>query len=470
MPDLSIPPGHDRPGAPGGAPGRTGPRLVAALAIAAATVAAAAPLPRSSQAAPPSAPAEATPSRTPPTAPQAPEPIGAFLRVPLDHEQPSGATIELYYELGAPFDRRLPTLLVVADGQQFYIRRGAMSDLQASLFGPGFNVVGLVGRGLTPEAVKAALGPEGRPDWEKSWRLFRAEQWIEDLETLRATLVGRRSRVLLFGQSGGALLVRQYLAVHGDHVRRAVSAAPVEPFLVGGMGLATDRFWEEIGAGGRELQDAMLSAIARFGSDRVALAMTLQRQNFFVPRDRLGEERAHLIRALAAGETDTYARARDEYQVAEAKVLLDLPEGIPARVRMYELFQPSDGLARLAGSGFHPDLENQRNFAAPLLDLMARGRIEAPALDRGAFHRLATEILVIGGRWDHTVDYRTVFVQAAGYAHGTLFLADDDHMLGRLKAGGDPARLSAGFLRDGPASEAWREALARAAPLRFSEP
>jgi len=470
VPDLSIPPRHDRPGAPSGAPGRTILRQVAALAIAAATVAA-----TRAAAVPPAPPAGATPLAPPPSeAPtQAPEPIGATIRVPLDHAQPSGPMIGLYYELGAPFDRDLPTVMVVADGQQFYVRRGAMSGLQASLFGSGVNVVGLVGlvgRGATPEAVKAALGADGRPDWETAWRLFRAAQWVEDLEELRATLVGRRGRVLLFGQSGGSLLVRQYLAIHGDRVRRAVTAAPVEPFLVGELGLATDRFREEIGAGGSDLHDAMQAAIARFGSDRVTLAMTLQRQNFFVPPDRIEEERARLIRALAAGDTDAYARARDEYQVAEVKALLDLPEGIPSRVRLYELFQPSGGLDRLAEGGFRPDLENQRTFAAPLLDLLARYRIEAPALDRAPFHRLDTEVLVIGGRRDHTVDYRTVIAQAAGYAHGTLFLAEDDHMLGRLREGGDLARMTAVFLRDGPASEAWHEALARAAPLRFVEP
>jgi hypothetical protein len=233
VPDLSIPPRHDRPGAPRGAPGRTVSRLVAALAIAAATIAAAATSPRpvwspqpapsprvvlSPQAVPPSPPVEATPSDVRPAEAPAAEPIGAIIRVPFDHGQASGPTIELYYELGAAFDRDLPTVLVVADGQRFYIRRGAMSELQASHLGPGFNVVGLVGRGLTPEAVKAALQPDGRPDWETAWRLFRAAQWIEDLEDLRATLVGRRGRVLLFGQSGGSLLVRQYLAVHGDRV------------------------------------------------------------------------------------------------------------------------------------------------------------------------------------------------------------------------------------------------------------
>jgi len=460
VPDLSIPPRHDRPGAPGGAPGRTVFRLFALLAIAVVTGAAANPSSRTVVAKPPPAAG---------AQPRAPEPIGGALRVPLDHQQTSGPTVELYYELGAPFDRSLPTILVVADGQQFYIRRGAMADLQARLFGPGFNVVGLVGRGLTPEVVKAVPTTTGRPDWERAWQLFRAAQWIEDLDDLRATLVGRRGRVLLFGQSGGGLLVRQYLAVHGDHVSRAVTVVPVEPFLVGELGLMTDRFWEEIGAGGHELQDAMETAITRFGSDRPTLAMTLQRQNFFVPPERINEERARLIHALAAGDTDAYARARDEYQVPEAKGLLELPEGIPSRVRMYEFFQPSGGLARLAGGGFHPDLENQRNFAAPLLDLLARGRIDAPALDRSGFHRLATEVLVIGGRWDHTVDYRTVYVQAAGYAHGALFLADDDHMLGRLKEGGDLARLSAAFLRDGPESEGWRDAVAQAAPLRFLE-
>jgi pimeloyl-ACP methyl ester carboxylesterase len=396
-------------------------------------------------------------------------PAGGLLRVPLDHDQPGGPAIELYYESGAPFDRTLPTVLVVGDGQQFYLRRGALRDLQNDLFGPGLNVVGLVGRGSDAAVAPYALGPDGRPDWEKAWRLFRSAQWIEDLETLRARLVGKKGRVLLFGQSGGALLVREYLARHGDRVSRAVTVVPPDPFLVGEFRLATDRFWEEIGAASPDGQERMRQVMTRYASDRITLALTLQRQNFFVPPDQIQAERRRLITALAAGDTDAYATARTTYQVEEVKNLLDLPDGVPARVREYELFQPSGGQERLRDVAFHPDLEVQSAFAAPLLDLLREGRIPPPALDRRKFAHLEADVLVIAGRWDHTVDYRIAMAEATGYLNGRLFLADGDHMLARLKEGGTLRGLVGGFLRGGPGGSEFRAAEAAAEPKRFVE-
>ncbi|HUD71551.1 MAG TPA: hypothetical protein VMQ62_06275 [Dongiaceae bacterium] len=413
--------------------------------------------------------ADATTTAPGPPAATGAEPPGGLLRVPLDHEQPGGPTIELYYEFGAPFDPALPTVLVVGDGQQFYLRRGALRELQESLFGPGLNVVGLVGRGSDTSVSPHALGADGKPDWVTAWRLFRSAQWIEDLDALRARLVGRKKPVLLYGQSGGALLVREYLARHGDRVLRAMTVVPPDPFLVGEFGLATDRFWEEIGATGPETQETMRQAMTRYASDRVTLALTLQRQNFFTPPDQIHAERRRLIAALAGGDTDAYAKARVAYQVEEVKALLDLPDGVPARVREYELFQPSGGLARLEEAGFHPDLEVQRAFAAPLLALMNSGRIPAPALDRRGFGRLDAEVLVVAGRWDHTVDYRTAMADATGYRNGRLFLADDDHMMGRLKEGGRLRDLAGAFLRGGFDSPGYRAAETAAASNRFVE-
>ena len=470
MPDLSIPPRHDRPGARRGAPGRTLFRAGAAAGALLIAVTVGAVVASGAPAAPtPTAPTPATPAPTVPTA-ATPEPVSGLLHVPLDHDQPDGPGVDLYYELGAPFDRALPTVLVVSDGQQFFLRRGAMRDLQESLFGAGLNLVGLVGRGLDPAVLPHALGRDGKPDWEKAWRLFRSAQWIEDLDALRVHLVGRKGRILLFGQSGGALLTREYLARHGERAIRAVTVVPPDPFLVGELGLATDRFWEEIGAASPGACELMRQALARYASDRVTLAITLQRQNLFVPPDRIQAERLRLIAALASGDTDSYNKARVDYQVEEARAFLDLPEGAPVRVREYELFQPSGGLARLKEAGFHPDLETQRAFAAPFLDLLEKGRIPAPALDRRAFARLRAEVLVIAGRFDHTVDYRTAMAEATGYRNGRLFLADDDHMLGRLKEGGSLRDLVGGFLRGGFDGAGYRAAEAAAATKRFVEP
>src|SRR5579872_1648607 len=69
------------------------------------------------------------------------------LSVPLDYSHPNAGSASLAYELGASFDAHKPTVIVVADGQQFYISAGQTAELQRKLFGPDVNVVGLITRG-----------------------------------------------------------------------------------------------------------------------------------------------------------------------------------------------------------------------------------------------------------------------------------------------------------------------------------
>src|SRR5262245_33565661 len=76
--------------------------------------------------------------------PAPPAATGGSLQVPLDHGQPGGPAAAIDYELGAPFDPGKPTVLVVADAQQFHLRPGALAALQRDQFGDGFNVVGTV--------------------------------------------------------------------------------------------------------------------------------------------------------------------------------------------------------------------------------------------------------------------------------------------------------------------------------------
>src|SRR5262249_3276545 len=171
----------------------------------------------------------------PPREKPAPE-LGKSIEVPLDHQTPERGRPSPSYEFGAPFHPKKPTVFVIADGQQFYVRRGAMPEIQKTRFGDGFNVVGIVGRGATKAFRDAALGEGGRPDWQKAWRLFHSGQWIEDIEAVRKAVAGPRGEVSLYGVSGGAMLVHEYLARHGEHVRRAFTAAAVDPFHEGRLG------------------------------------------------------------------------------------------------------------------------------------------------------------------------------------------------------------------------------------------
>jgi hypothetical protein len=277
--------------------------------------------------------------------------------------------------------------------------------------------------------------------------------------------------VLLYGQSGGALLVHQYLERHGRHVARAATPAALHPFLAGELRLESDRFWEEIAATDSTLHDVARRALERYAGDRARVVMTLQRQNFFVAPDRLGAERARLLGALAAGDDSVYAQARSDYQVDAVRRFFDSPQGIPIRVRLYEFVMPSGALGRIDGDALRPDLENQRNFAAPLIALHDAGRIPAPAWNRPALRALDTEVLVLAGARDHTVEYRSSIALAESYAHGTLFLADDDHQFHRMNADGakDHALVRA-FLGGGPRSAAYRAAAKAAEPYRWRNP
>ncbi len=403
-----------------------------------------------------------------PAAPD-PAPVGRTIRVPIDRGDPRAATAELYYELGAPFDSAKPTVLVVADGQQFYVQRGRVRKIQDEYFGDGFNVVGLVGRGFTEPFQRAVRDADGKVDWARAWRVLRAGEWVEDLDAVRRDLLGDSGEVMLFGQSGGAYLAQQYLAAHGMHVSRALLAASVDPFIVGEFHLDPVRFTREIAACDPALPGVARAALARYSEERDAVVMTLQRQNFFVPPDRLCEERGSLLRALAAGDDARFTAAREAYQVDAVRDLLDGPVGPTIRVRMYEFIQPTGWAGRVRSDGLRPDLENSVILARPLLDLHAAGKNPAPSLDVAAFHRLRTEVFVVIGRYDHTVDYRGAMILAATFPSHGLFLADDDHVLHRMKDAGVYAPLIRAFLRSGLDGEATRAALAAAEPLRWRE-
>jgi pimeloyl-ACP methyl ester carboxylesterase len=180
--------------------------------------------------------------------------LGRTIEVPLDHRKPDLGRAPLYFEFGAPYDRTKPVVFIIADAQQYYVRRGSVAALQKTLFGDAFNVVGIVGRGSTEEFIKAAQAPDGRVDWLRAWQVFNSEQWVDDIDAVRRSIVGDKGKILLYGRSGGGFLVHQYLAKYGAHALRAFTSSALNPFIVKELGLNSDRFWEEIGQYDKSLQ------------------------------------------------------------------------------------------------------------------------------------------------------------------------------------------------------------------------
>lgn len=402
----------------------------------------------------------------------APGPAGAqeFLRrvrVPVIRGGGDTSTAEIQLDLGARFDPGKPTVIVVEDGQQFYVHPGSMKALQADLFGPGVNVVGIIPRGVTAAFLDAAIEPWGQTNWRRAWAIFNSEEWIADIEAVRQSLVGARGQVDLYGRSGGAYLVHQYLAEHPTAVRRAFTQSAVDPALNRELHIPLDDYFTNIVASDSGLGAMLLASLPKSGESRLRALLTLQRQHFYVPADSLHRAQRELVAALATADSAALGRFERDYEVGQILTLERSREGIPQNVRVLELLYPSGAFGSRRPGNLYPLLESQAVFIAPLLDLVASGAIAVPVRDARQAHRVTADVFVLAAYNDEAVDYRTSIALANQYQSHVLFIANDNHVFAAMDRAGVRAPLVRKFLDGGPNSAAFREARARAAPMEW---
>jgi pimeloyl-ACP methyl ester carboxylesterase len=349
--------------------------------------------------------------------------ITRSIEVPFSRRDRSLGTFPLEFELGKPFDAAKPAVFVIPDGQQFYVRQGTVAPLQDEIFGDGFNVIGIIGRGSS-RAVEEKIHADGKIDWQRAYAVLCADEWIDDIEAVRIAVVGRGGKISLYGRSGGGLLVDQYLAKYPAHVRTVFTQAAVNRFVDAKFGIQSDRFWDEIFYD-RSLQPLLLGALSAHPDERERIMLLLQRQNFFVPAADLQKARADLIHALADWNEDVIHDLSAKYQV-DAIMKMDGPAGA---VRVFELFAPVLGAngARPVEDRVDPDLEIGRTFGAPLFALLAARKIEAPAMDLNALGRVKASVVMLAGRYDHTADYRSQSKLSKMFLNHLLILLNDNH-------------------------------------------
>ena len=396
-------------------------------------------------------------------------PLGFELLVPFDHSSPDLGSGMIYYEFGQPYQKSKPTVIVISDAQQFYIRQGEVAKFQERWFGDAFNVLGIVGRGTSPQFIQVVLNEDESPNWIRAWNIFNYQQWLGDIDAVRKSVLGDDGKVLIYGESGGAMLAHQYLAEYGQHVSRAFTRAVVNPYLVGQLGLNSDRFWKEVEEYDPGLLKDLDIVLERYRSTRSVVVMTLQRQNFFVPPDQIGAARAKLIKALAAGDEDYFAKVRQEYEVDAVQEVMSSSEAIPIRVRLFEFLAPSGALERMGGSELFPDYEVQINISGPLIDLHRAKKISLNDFPFRNLHKLDTEVFLLAGRWDHVVDYRSTISLASRYPNHHLFLADDAHMFKKFEESGLLVPLIKSFFEFGLTDSKFQKAFEKASPRRWQE-
>lgn len=393
-----------------------------------------------------------------------------YVPVPLDHNAVDDQTLKLRVEFANGWNPSKPTVFIIADGQQFFIRENRFKESAYSRLNDDFNLVGIVGRHFNKQIHSAISNTDGSPNWEMIWKLGNSEQWVEDIEHVRKELLGKEGKVMLYGGSGGGLLIHQYLAKYGNHVSRAFTYSPVPSDIAANLGLNPDRFWPEFASENPALASKLQSYLVSNPEKRAKISFAFQRQNFFENIDDLATARATLAESIIQKNEQAFEASLEAYQVGPIMGLNSSPIGWMLAARMAELWMPHMWRLEAADTfPLNPDLEVAKYFIEPLQELFATGKISRTQFNTKGMHSVQAEVFVMAGQADHVVDYRAAIALANSYPNSTLFLARDGHMFQNLKDANTFKPLAIAFLRDGPHSAAYNTALQNTEAFRWRE-
>jgi len=391
------------------------------------------------------------------------------LRVPVDNSNPKSGFTTITYELGASFSPKKPTVFIIADAQQFYVKKGAIKQLQNSLFDSTFNVVGIISRNNNIDLKKSLTDTTGNVDWIKAYNIFCWQQYVNDIDAVRKKLLGKSGRILLYGQSGGGFLVHQYLSVYGKYVDRVFTGSAVNYFLDSESGINHDKFWEETTSQDSAFANKFSQLNQSDFFSRYLIAMLFQRQNFFVKPDSLQYEREKLLNLLLKNDTISIKNYIIDYQIKDIQSFYNSADGIPIKIILFEFILPLLRNFKVKPDTLRPNIENLYFSSLQLIEAYNKNQIIPKSMDFSGLHSLNTDIFILSGRWDHTADYRSQIALASVYKNHYLFIANDNHTFISLKNMGLYNKLLIAFLKYGKQSSPFNEILIRCESLRWKE-
>ncbi len=385
-----------------------------------------------------------------------------YLSQPLDHADPRASRFVGFYRLSPNFTPENGVVFVLTDGQQPLVGPGEIPDvLTEKVAGLSYIVIGR--RGHDPTLFPEVYRPDGSFDLRAALHLYGSWQHVEDIESIRQDaarkgLLPADGKIMLFGGSGGGVLVQQYLARHGAQVSRALIEVSGAPDLARTHHLDTYcTFAAEMQQHAPESLDRLQSVLDAGRFDRASLLFMLQR----IPYDSLNAYAIQqpLIDALAAGRWLPYFRrwVSPPSNLPLINTLLSVPSMDAARVRMFELL--GEGLLAYNTPADPRSLNLMYEWTGPLLadflDDVRAGRIDAPRFDLGDSRaHFNGEVLVVSAAQDHVYGTAEGRLLAEAYPNARLAIFDDTHRMQRAPAFYRQFRQA--FFMEGLDSQAFR--------------
>jgi hypothetical protein len=162
-----------------------------------------------------------------------------YIQIPIDHQDPSFGNFTDFYLLN-PESFKVGNNVVfwLCDNQQEKVGMINSSEdfeyFDANLGGLSYVLIG--NRGVSPTLFPEVFNKDGSINYPLALKLYGSIEQIDDIEAVRQDmqrrgLLRKDGKIMVYGGSGGGVLVQQYLDKYGEHVSRALIESSGGPDL-----------------------------------------------------------------------------------------------------------------------------------------------------------------------------------------------------------------------------------------------
>ncbi len=352
-----------------------------------------------------------------------------YVEVPLDHWSPTQGTFTLYYELSSNFDFDKQTVFYIVDSQQY--AHGADRTAGEYRFSDSLNLVLIEYRGRRHSPIDMTRA-DGSVDWEKAYRLLASHQAVEDIEAVRRDLFAEHpdTKISLYGRSGGAYLIHEYLSRYPTSAARAFTRAAPNPLVMHMQGNPESKFLvQSLDEIDPALNGKLRTVLERESVSNIDLLWLLLQLPYRDPSAR--ELQASMINELYEHNTTTYDeyRAKPGYALSnERRAEVVQQMGVGSLLRILECDGPY--LLGPQPDYVDPIYVTMRYLSAPYISLIAEERVpplEYPSLE--SFRNVETQVFNLAGKNDHMSPWSIAVELANWFPNYRYFISDDTHTM-----------------------------------------
>lgn len=353
-----------------------------------------------------------------------------YIDLLLDNNDSSKGSFVDFYKLSPSYDKSKNVIFVLTDGQQELVSPNKdFSFFEERLDGLSYVLIGV--RGQYPNVFPEVYTKSGSLDLEKAMNLYSSQQQVEDIENVRKDMIQKGllandQKIMLYGGSGGGILVQQYLSKYGDDVSQAIiesSGTPDANF---------DNFSVMMKEYSPQTFDKFINILNTNMVSKNYLCWMLNR----IAHDNLDyqELQIKLIDDISDSNYWSYYKyiMKPSYNYLIIKTMMKLPSEDAVRVRMFEMYGKGIiNYEEVHNSPTNLAFEYSQDILKDFITETKNSKIKLTSFDylKGARERYNGEVLVMSGIRDNVFNDSQVLSKA--YNNSKRILFDDKHVLSR---------------------------------------